>query len=91
MKYKRRLKRFARRLGSGLQQELDETKQIPSHIKSRNFKEAFIQVCDIGKMSFIAILWVLPGGGFISTLVVGFSDKIRPTSFQKDKEKEKNI
>ncbi len=56
MEHTRRLRRFAERLSAGLRQELDETKQIPSHIKNGNVKEAFIQLGDIGKMAFIAVL-----------------------------------
>jgi hypothetical protein len=79
---KQKIKHFTTRLGTGLKQEYHETKQIPRHIKERNFKEALLQIGDLGKMSFLAVLWILPAGGILSGFIVKYSKKIRPSAFQ---------
>ena len=79
-----KIKKFSKKLSKGLKQELYETKQIPYHIKNKEYKKALEQVADIGRMTFLSILWILPGGGVISTMVVKFSKKIRPSAFRED-------
>ena len=78
-----KLKAFIKKIGSGLKQEYQETKDIPKHIKSGNFKEVGQQVADLGKMLIIAFVWVLPAGAVISGFIMKYSHKMRPTSFQK--------
>jgi hypothetical protein len=79
---KKKLKVFTKKIASGLKTEYQETKEIPKHLKNRNFKEATQQIADIGKMAFIALIWILPAGAFISGFIVKFSSKIRPSAFQ---------
>jgi len=83
---KKKIKEFSKKIGSGLKQEYQETKDIPKHIKSGNFKAVKQQVADIGKMAFIAVIWVLPAGAVISGFILKISNKIKPTSFQKKDE-----
>jgi hypothetical protein len=82
---KKRLKKFSHKIGSGLKQEYQETKDIPKHIKEGNYKEAKQQVLDIGKMIIIAFVWVLPAGAVLSGFIIKVSNKMRPTAFQKKK------
>jgi len=77
-----KIKRFTKKLSKGLKQELQETKEIPKHIKNKEFKKAFEQIADIGRMTFISFLWILPAGGIISGFIVKFSQKIRPSAFR---------
>ena len=79
---KEKFKNFTKKIGAGLKQEYHETKQIPYHIKKRNFKEAGQQIGDIGKMLIIAFIWVLPAGAILSGFIIKFSKKMRPSSFQ---------
>jgi len=81
---KKRLKAFSTKIGSGLKQELKETKDIPKHLKEGNYKEVKQQVADLGKMVIIAFIWVLPAGAIISGFVMKFSKRMRPTAFRKD-------
>ena len=81
---KAKIKAFSKKIGSGLKQEYQETKDIPKHIKNGNFKEVKQQVADLGKMVFIACIWVLPAGAVASGFLMKFSNKIRPTAFQKE-------
>jgi len=82
--FKEKIKNFSIKIGGGLKQEYHETKQIPKHIQKGNFKEAAQQVGDIGKMVFIALVWILPAGVIVSSFIVKFSKKIRPSAFQGD-------
>ena len=79
---KKRLKDFTKKIGSGLKQEYQETKDIPHHIKNGNFKEVKQQIADLGKMVFIVFIWILPAGAVISGFIMKLSHKIRPTAFQ---------
>jgi hypothetical protein len=83
---KKKIKELSIKIGSGLKQEYQETKDIPKHIKNGNYKEVRQQFVDIGKMAFIVIIWILPAGAFISGFIMKLSNKIRPTSFQKKDE-----
>ena len=80
-----KLKRFSKRVGHGLKQEYKETKDIPKHIKNKEYKKAAEQVGDIGKMTFLSTLWVLPGGGVLSGVLVKYFKKMRPSAFREDK------
>ena len=73
----------------GLKQEYEETKDIPKHIKNREYKKAAEQVGDIGKMTFLSTLWVLPGGGVLSGVLVKYFKKMRPSAFREDRNNEK--
>ena len=84
-----KLKRFSKRVGHGLKQEYKETKDIPKHIKNKEYKKAAEQVGDIGKMTFLSTLWVLPGGGVLSGVLVKYFKKMRPSAFREDKNNEK--
>ncbi len=80
-----KLKKFSKRVGHGLKQEYKETKDIPRHIKNKEYKKAAEQVGDIGKMTFLSTLWVLPGGGVLSGVLVKYFKKMRPSAFREDK------
>jgi hypothetical protein len=81
-----KLKKFSKKIGHGLKQEYKETKEIPKHIKNKEYKKAAQQVGDLGRMTFLSILWVLPGGGILSATLVKFSKKFRPSAFRKEDE-----
>ncbi len=85
---KKRLHNFTKKIGSGLKQEYQETKDIPKHLKNGDYKIAREQVVDIGKMIFIASIWVLPAGAIVSGALIKFSNKIRPSSFQDSEDEE---
>ena len=84
-----KLKKFSKRVGHGLKQEYKETKDIPKHIKNKEYKKAAEQVGDIGKMTFLSTLWVLPGGGVLSGVLVKYFKKMRPSAFREDRNNEK--
>lgn len=84
-----KLKKFTKKIGRGLKQEYQETKDIPKHIKNGEYKKVSEQVGDIGKMTFISFLWVLPGGGVLSGFLMKFSKKIRPSAFREEEKSEK--
>ncbi len=84
-----KLKKFSKRVGHGLKQEYKETKDIPKHIKNKEYKKAAEQVGDIGKMTFLSTLWVLPGGGVLSGVLVKYFKKMRPSAFKEDRNNEK--
>ncbi len=79
-----KLKKFSKDMSHGLKQEYKETKDILKHIKNREYKKATEQVGDIGKMTFLSTLWVLPGGGVLSGVLVKYFKKIRPSAFRED-------
>ena len=76
-------------MGHGLKQEYRETKDIPQHIKNREYKKVAEQVGDIGRMTFLSTLWVLPGGGVLSGVLVKYFKKMRPSAFREDRDNEK--
>ena len=82
-----KLKKFSKKMGHGLKQEYKETKDIPKHLKNKEYKKAVEQVGDIGKMAFLSGLWIIPGGGVLSSMLLKFFKKLRPSAFC---EKEKN-
>jgi len=77
-----KLKNFSKKMGHGLKQEYNETKDIPKHIKNKEYKKAAEQIGDIGKMTFLSTLWVLPGGGVLSGVLVKYFKKMRPSAFR---------
>ncbi len=77
-----KLKHFTKKIGKGLRQEFQETKDIPKHIKNREFDKAGEQIGDIGKMTLLSTLWILPGGAILSGFVVKYFKKIRPSAFR---------
>jgi len=80
-----KVKKFTKKIGKGLKQEYHETIKIPSHLKNKEYKEAANQIADVGKMAFIATVWILPAGAIISGFIMKYSTKIRPSAFM-DKE-----
>ena len=85
---RKKFKKFRTHIGKGLKQEYQETKDIAKHIRNGNYKEAKQQITDIGKMIFIASIWILPAGAILSGFIMKFSDKMRPTAFQNDTKEE---
>ena len=84
-----KLKRFTKKIGNGLKQELQETKDIPKHIKNREFDKATEQIGDIGKMTFLSALWILPGGAAASAFVLKCFKRMRPSAFREKESKAK--
>jgi hypothetical protein len=79
-----KLKKFSKKMGHGLKREYEETKDIPKHIKNKEYKKATQQVGDIGKMTFLSTLWILPGGGIISGVLVKLFKSLRPSAFREE-------
>jgi len=79
-----KVKKFSKKMHHGLKQEYQETKDIPKHIKNKEYKKAAEQVGDISKMTLLSALWVLPGGGVVSTALVKFFKNIRPSAFREE-------
>ncbi len=77
-----KLKQFSKKMHHGLKQEYQETKDIPKHIKNREYKKAAEQLGDITKMTFLSALWVLPGGGVVSAMLIKVFKNIRPSAFR---------
>ena len=69
----------------GLKQEYQETKDIPKHIKNKEYKKAAEQLGDISKMTFLSALWFLPGGSVLSAALVKLFKNIRPSAFKDEK------
>jgi len=87
LKHIKRLKRFTKIIGKGINVEIKETIEIPSLIKKKEYKKAGHQVVDIFKMAGLTIIWVIPGGGVVIAMILKFSHKSRPSAFQPTKEK----
>jgi len=86
---KTKIKNFSKNLSHGIKQEYQETKQIPKQLMNKEYKAAAQQVGDIGKMVFVASLWVLPAGGVASACLLKASDKFRPSAFQNKEDETK--
>jgi len=82
---KKKIKDFTEKIGKGLAQEFKETIEIPKQIKAKNFKAVKQQFADILKMIVLGLIWLIPAGMALSTFLIKYSDKMRPTSFR-DKE-----
>ncbi len=80
-----KLKKFSKKMHHGLKQEYQETKDIPKHIKNKEYKKAAEQLGDISKMTFLSALWLLPGGSVLSAALVKLFKNIRPSAFKDEK------
>jgi len=87
LKHIDRFTRFTKKIGKGINVEIKETIEIPSLIKKKEYKKAGHQVVDIFKMAGLTIIWVIPGGGIIITMILKFSHKSRPSAFKPSKKK----
>ena len=83
-----KLKHFTKKIAKGLKQELQETKDIPKHIKNKEFNKATEQIGDITKMTFLSTLWILPGDAVMSAFVVKYFKKMRPSAFREEEKEE---
>jgi len=82
----KKFKKFSKDIRTGLHIELKETIAIPSLVRQKEYKKAVNQVADIAKMGGLAIVWVVPGGAIITTIILKFYHKARPSAFHpKDK------
>ena len=61
--------------------EYEETKDIPKHIKNKDYKKEE-EVGDIGKMTFLFSLWVLSDEGVLSGILVKYFKKMRPSALK---------
>jgi hypothetical protein len=77
-----RFRAFADGLKHGMKVEWHETRAVPGQLLRGEFRKAGEQVADLGRMSFLALLWVLPGGAVISAFVVKVFHRIRPSAFR---------
>jgi len=78
----RRMNGFVGRMKAGLHVEWRETRAIPGQLIRGEFRRAGEQVADLGRMGFLAVLWVLPGGAVISGVAVKLFRRIRPSAFR---------
>jgi hypothetical protein len=76
------MRRFTAGLHKGLRVEWRETRAIPGQLLRGEFRKAGEQVADLGRMGFLTVLWVLPGGAVISGVLVKFFRRIRPSAFR---------
>ncbi len=73
-------------MGKGMHIEFKETIAIPSLLMKKEYKKAGHQVVDIFKMAGLGIVWIVPGGAVITTMILKYSHKTRPSAFQPTKE-----
>ncbi|WP_295418139.1 hypothetical protein [Sulfurovum sp.] len=73
---------FSKTIGKGLNVELKETIEIPSLIRNKEYKKAGYQVVDLFKMTGLTIVWIVPGGAVLTSMILKFSHKSRPSAFQ---------
>ncbi len=85
---KKKITRFTKHIVQGMRQEYHETKQIPKQLRDKEYKAAIEQMGDIGKMIFLALLWILPAGGVASAFLLKLSHRFRPSSFKEKKEED---
>ena len=78
----RRFRTFADKLKHGMKVEWHETRAVPGQLLRGEFRKAGEQVADLGRMGFLAALWVLPGGAILSGFVVKVFHRIRPSAFR---------
>jgi hypothetical protein len=83
----RRFRTFAEGLKHGMKVEWRETRAVPGQLLRGEFREAGEQVADLGRMGFLAALWVLPGGAILSGFFVKIFHRIRPSAFRHRQEK----
>ena len=84
-----KLTKFTKTISKGLNIEIMETIEIPSLIRKKEYKKAGYQVIDLFKMTGLTIVWIVPGGAVITTMILKYSHKSRPSAFQ-DKEETKD-
>ncbi len=77
-----RMRRFTAGLKKGLHVEWHETRAVPGQLLRGEFRKAGEQVADLGRMGFLAALWVLPGGAILSGFVIKVFHRIRPSAFR---------
>ncbi|AKF24793.1 hypothetical protein YH65_04895 [Sulfurovum lithotrophicum] len=77
---------FSKNIGKGLNVEFKETIEIPSLIRRKEYKKAGAQVVDLFKMTGLTIVWIIPGGAVLTTMILKFSHKSRPSAFQSNAE-----
>lgn len=80
-----RIKRFAKftkKIGKGINIEIRETIEIPSLIRKKEYRKAGYQIIDIFKMAGLTVIWIVPGGAVITTMILKLSHKTRPSAFQ---------
>jgi len=87
-KHIKKFTRFSRKIGRGLNIEFKETVAIPSLLKRREYRKAGEQVLDIVRMVGLTVVWVVPGGAVITTMILKFSHKSRPSAFRTDEQRE---
>jgi len=68
--------------------EFKETIAIPSLLMKKEYKKAGHQVIDLFKMAGLTVIWIVPGGAVITTMILKYSHKTRPSAFQPSKEEE---
>ena len=85
-KHMHKFTKFSKTVGKGIKLEMRETIEIPSLIKRKEYKKAGGQVVDLFKMTGLAIVWVVPGGAVITSMILKFSHKARPSAFQPEEE-----
>ena len=88
-KHIKKFTRFSRKIGRGLNIEFKETVAIPSLIKQKEYRKAGEQVLDIARMVGLTVVWVVPGGAVITTMILKFSHKSRPSAFRGEEMEEK--
>jgi len=81
-KHVKKFNRFSRHIGRGLNIEFRETVAIPSLLRRREYKKAGEQVLDLLRMAGLTIVWIVPGGAVITTMILKFSHKSRPSAFR---------
>lgn len=79
---------FGKHIGKGLNIEFKETIEIPSLIRQKEYRKAGAQVIDIFKMTGLTIVWIVPGGAILTTMILKFSHKSRPSAFQFKEDKD---
>jgi hypothetical protein len=84
-----RFRTFADGLKHGMKVEWHETRAVPGQLLRGEFRKAGEQVADLGRMGFLAVLWILPGGALLSGFVIKVFHRIRPSAFRpRQREKE---
>lgn len=76
-----KFKKFSKEIKDGLHIELKETRDIPKHIKNKEYRKAGEQIADIFKMVGLTVVWIVPGGALITTMILKFYHKARPSAF----------
>ena len=91
MKRIHRFKKFTKTIAKGIHVEFKETIEIPSLLRNKEYKKAGYQVIDIFKMVGLTVIWIVPGGAVITTMILKFSHRTRPSAFQPAEKKPNNL